>query len=143
MANGKQKVVGVVAAILIVVAVIAIVVQLRPERYTYNQTLIDTEAKTIFRQEFTAGEAVEFPIESPFSDGRNAYPVYQCNQDGTIFAYIPYTLGPEEEEAPPPPEMMMPKCPVCGSIDVIVPEIPEGQDSIKVDQDEIPVVRVE
>lgn len=137
MADGKQKVVGIVAAVLIIVAVIAIVAQLKPETYKYDRTLIDTEAKTVFQQEFTAGESVEFPVESPFSGGMNAYPVYQCNQDGTVFAYIPFTGDPEEG---PPPDMMEPKCPVCGGIDVTVPEIPEGQDSVEVDQDEIPVV---
>lgn len=128
----KQRVVQIVLIVVILIALGFIVNHLRPKshQYTYEQVLVDVTANKVFTQKFSLDKAPEFPVESPFSEGRNAYPVYKCMKDGTIFAFAEPKF---DEGAPPPnPDAIMPRCPVCGGFEVIVPELPEGQDSMDV-----------
>jgi len=95
---------------------------------TYTLKLVDVEANKVFLQEFSMDEFVSLPMQSPFSSGKNAYLVYKCSKDGTIFAF---EESRGDETGPPVPSA--PRCPVCGSSDYLVePELPEGQKSMDI-----------
>ncbi|MCD6219654.1 hypothetical protein J7K43_04645 [Candidatus Calescamantes bacterium] len=121
----KGKIIGLV--IIILIALGFIVKQVMPKKYTYETVLIDTEAKILYKTKIPAG--TKFPIKSPYSKKKTAYPAYRCRKCGAIFPYIPPPPPKEGEEIPP--EYGIPKCPSCGSLDVEVPRLPEGKDHIK------------
>jgi len=139
--GGGQKVKIVILTIIILACLGFIVKQLMPKKYTYSRVLIDVETGKVFKQNMVAGKPVEFPTMSPYSKKNTAYPAYKCNKCGTIFAFAEVTPkmpepGKEPTEPPPMPmgpEFNMPKCPKCGEMmEITVPEIPQGQDSIQV-----------
>jgi len=76
---------------------------------------------------------IEFPIVSPYSKKKTAYRAHKCGECGTVFAYNP-PPPPESPEEIPPPDYFMPKCPVCGSIDLGIPQIPEDQKFIQLEE---------
>ncbi len=126
----KQKLAQIGLIVVIVVALGFVVKQLKPKPYTYERILVDVQASKVFSQKMVVGQAFEFPADSPFSEGKNAYPVYKCMKDGTVFAFEEPSFSPD---APPAnPDAMMPKCPVCGSMEITMPELPEGQKSMDV-----------
>ncbi|HIE43632.1 MAG TPA: hypothetical protein EYP78_02405 [Candidatus Omnitrophica bacterium] len=140
--GGGQKAKVIILTIIILIAVGFIVKQLMPKKYVYTRILVDVEAKKIFKKSFVAGHRYEFPVESPYSKGKNAYPAYQCREDGTVFAFVPVIIE-TPEEVPIDPEATVPRCPTDGSTNVTIPEIPEGEEFITVDQESIEVVRPE
>ncbi|NOZ64093.1 MAG: hypothetical protein GXO71_04040 [Caldiserica bacterium] len=117
----------IVLAIVILLAVGFIVKQAIPKKYTYEAVLLDTEAKVLYKAKIPLG--VKFPIKSPYSGKKTAYPAYQCAKDGTIFPYVPPPPPKEGEEVSP--DYGIPKCPKDGSLDVDVPILPEGKTFIK------------
>ncbi len=117
----------VVLVLVILLAVGFIVKQAMPKKYTYEAVLLDTEAKVLYKTKLPAG--VKFPVKSPYSGKKTAYPAYRCTKDGTIFPYIPPPPPKEGEEIPP--EYGIPRCPKDGSLDVEVPRLPEGKTFIK------------
>ncbi len=126
----KQKLIQVGLIVVILIALGFVVKQLKPKPYTYERILVDTVANKVFSQTITVGQAMEMPAASPFSEGKNAYPAYKCLKDGTIFAFEEPAVS---QDAPPVnPDLMTPKCPVCGSTEVTIPELPEGQKSMDV-----------
>lgn len=126
----KQKLAQIGLIVVILVALGFVVKQLRPKPYTYERTLVDVQANKVFAQKVVVGQAMEIPADSPFSEGKNAYPVYKCTKDGTFFAFVEPAFSPD---APPPdPDTIMPKCPVCGGMEITIPELPEGQKSMDV-----------
>jgi hypothetical protein len=133
----KDKALPVILILIILVAIGFVVKQSKPKQYTYKVTLVDTQAGKIFKKEMVAGKVPEYPADSPYSEGKNSYPVYECMEDGTIFAFVPvYSEDPEAMD----PEASMPRCPVCGSFEITVPQIPEGQEAIDV-EGEIQIVK--
>ncbi|MCM8777612.1 MAG: hypothetical protein NC905_05060 [Candidatus Omnitrophica bacterium] len=124
----KQKAVQVVLIVVILLAIGIIVNNLKPRTYNYyERVLVDVQANKVFLHRLEYGKPVEFPVESPFSQGKNAYPAIQCKKDGTIFAI--------EERAESPDNPSLPtiiKCPVCGRADVDVPQLPEGKKSMDI-----------
>lgn len=137
----KEKVLPVILVLIILGAIGFIVKRAAPQKPTYTVVLVDTQAKKIFKKTLKAGTIVNYPVESPYSKSKTAYPVYKCMKCGEIFAFVPYVpKGPEDMNAMNP-DFMMPKCPKCGSIEVIVPEIPEGKTYIDIQQTEISVVK--
>ncbi|MCD6408111.1 hypothetical protein J7L87_03570 [bacterium] len=137
----KEKVLPVILILIILGAIGFIVKRAVPQKPTYTMVLVDVQAKKIFKKPVKVGTTINYPVESPYSKSKTAYPVYKCMKCGEIFAFVPYVpKGPEDPNAMNP-ELMMPKCPKCGAIEVVVPEIPEGKEYIDVQQPEIPIVK--
>ena len=124
---GGRKVQIIVLLLIIVGALGVIVKQLMPKQYTYETVLIDTEAKVLYKALLKPG--TKFPVKSPYSKKKTAYPAYQCMKCGAIFPFVPPPPPKPGQEIPP--DYGIPKCPQCGSLDVTVPEIPEGKKFIK------------
>lgn len=132
----KQKLVQIGLVVVILIALGFVVKQLKPKQYGgYERLLVDVTANKVFIMKVKAGEALEFPTTSPYSEGKNAYPVLKCMKDGTIFAYDepkPVLPGAGGEGMAPPEMGAIPVCPVCGGYEITVVELPEGQDSMDV-----------
>ncbi len=124
----KQRLVQIGLIVVILVALGFVFKQLKPKQYSYERLLVDVKANKVFIKKYIAGKDMGFPTESPFSEGKNSYPVMKCVKDGTIFAYN----EPMNPESAGPSRSDMPKCPVCGGFDVILPELPSGQTSMDV-----------
>ena len=123
----KGKIIGLI--IIILLAIGFIVKQSIPKKYTYETVLLDTQTKVLYKAKIPTG--VKFPIKSPYSGKKTAYPAYQC-KDGTIFPYVPPPPPKNpEEEAKLGPDYGLPKCPKDGSPDVTIPKLPEGKDHIQ------------
>lgn len=131
---GKNQKVGQIILILIILACIGFVIKtLMPKKQTYSRPLVDVQAGKVFKKQFVAGQPQQFPTTSPYSKGNNAYPVYKCEACGYIFAFEPATMSTSPEGPPPDPGMFAPeKCPKCGSMNLSIPMIPEGQTVIDV-----------
>ncbi len=123
----KGKIIGLVVVILIALGFI--VKQAMPKKYTYETVLLDTEKKILYKAKIPAG--TKFPVKSPYSGKKTAYPAYQCLEDGTIFPYVP--PPPPKEGEPVPPDFGIPRCPKDGSTNVTVPQIPEGKEYIQLE----------
>ena len=138
--DGAKKVKAVVSIVIILIAAFLIVKQLRPQRYTHMQTLVDVEAGKVYQQKMVSGKRVEFPVQSPYSKGKNAYPAYECRECGAIFAYVPPPppTSAEEMRTRGIPEVGY-RCPFDGSYNVTTPQIPEGEEFIPIEE-EIPIV---
>jgi len=136
----KEKLLPVILVIIILAALGFIVKQAIPKKPVYEIILVDVKAKKIFKQKMSIGQQMVYPIKSPYSGEKTAYPAYKCTKCGTIFAFVPYIPKSPEDEATMNPDLMMPKCPKCGAIEVTIPEIPEGKKEIDVNQSEIPIV---
>ena len=130
----------VILVIIILAALGFIFKQAAPKKPVYTAVLVDVKAKKIFKQKMIAGQQITYPVKSPYSREKTAYPVYKCTKCGTIFAYVPYTPKSPEDMAAMNPDLMMPKCPKCGAIEIAVPKVPEGKKEIDVNQAEIPIV---
>ena len=138
MKNRKLVQISLVVVILIALGFIAR--NLIPKQTTIEQItswdliLVDTEANKVFLKTVTAGEPLEYPMESPFSEGKNAYPVFQCVEDGTIFAFAGTQFNDAAGEVTDPQkDPRIPKCPVCNGLRVKSPELPKGQKSMDVE----------
>jgi len=139
MAN-KGKVVGLIVVILIAVGFMiqrAMKSNKGGTVETYTQILVDVKANKVFAKPVKIGaegplEKVEFPASSPYSEGQNAYPAYQCSKCQTIFAM--YAKPIAQGAAPNMTSGMasMPKCPSCGSAEFGMAKLPEGQTSMDV-----------
>lgn len=136
----KEKLGPVILVIIILAALGFIFKQAAPKKPSYTMVLVDVKAKKIFKQKLSVGSQLTYPVKSPYSGEKTAYPVYKCTKCGTIFAYVPYTPKGPDDMAAMNPDLMMPKCPKCGAIEVTMPEIPEGKKEIDVNQEEIPIV---
>ncbi len=136
----KEKLMPVILVIIILAALGFIVKQAIPKKPVYETILVDVKAKKMFKQELPAQGEITYPIKSPYSGEKTAYPVYKCTKCGEIFAYVPYIPKSPEDEAAINPDLVIPKCPKCGSIEITIPEIPEGKKEIDVNQSEIPIV---
>jgi len=137
----KEKLLPVVLVIIILAALGFIVKRAIPQKPEYEIVLVDVKAKKIFKQKMTVGEQITYPVNSPYSGEKTAYPAYKCEKCGEIFALIFYTpKGPEDEAAVSPDIMSPPTCPKCGAVEITIPNIPEGKKEIDVNQPEIPIV---
>ncbi|MBN1445766.1 MAG: hypothetical protein JW957_06640 [Candidatus Omnitrophica bacterium] len=125
----KQKLAQIGLIVVIIVALGFVVKQLKPKQYGgYERMMVDVVANKVFITKVKAGEVLEFPTTSPYSEGKNAYPVLKCMKDGTIFAYDePKPVPTGEGAADLPPVEAVPVCPVCGSNEIGLVEMPEGQ----------------
>ncbi len=104
--------------VIIVIALGFVVKQLKPRQSVgYERVLVDVKANKVFIATFKPGEALSFPAKSPYSEGNNAYPVFKCLKDGTIFAYDASLSG----------EDAIPVCPVCSGFEITTVEPPAGQ----------------
>ena len=130
-----QKVKMVILIVIILISLSFIVYRLIPKRYTYLATLVDVETGKVFRKKMKAGR-IEFPIDSPYSKKKTAYRAHKCSECGAVFAYNP-PPPPESPEEMPLLDYFMPKCPVCGSMDFGVPQIPEDQKFIQLEEEVI------
>ncbi len=130
----KQKLAQIGLIVVIVIALGFVVKQLKPKQYGgYERMLVDVKANKVFIVKVKAGEAMEFPTVSPYSEGKNAYPVLKCMKDGTIFAFEEPMYAPSGEGAADmPPVEAVPVCPVCGGYEITVVDMPEGQKSMDV-----------
>ena len=137
----KDKVVAVILILIILGAIGFIVKRTVPQTPTSTMILVDVQEKKIFKKPVKMGRTINFPVESPYSRSKTAYPVYKCMKCGEIFAFLPYEPKGPEDPIAMNPDLAIPKCPKCGSMEVIVPEIPEGKEYIDVQQPEIPIVK--
>jgi len=126
----NQKVKGVVLVAIILVAIGFIARNLtRPANkpvQVYEEVLVDVVANKVFLQELDITKVDAFPIASPYSEGKNAYPALQCENDGTICAHRLNISAPDTEVTDPGQVAGPPKCPVCGNILMSKPQLPEG-----------------
>ncbi len=136
----KQRLMQTGLIVVILIAVGLIARQLKPRQDTievvkdFELVLVDTQANKVFKKTVSAKEPLEYPMESPFSEGKNAYPVFQCVNDGTIFAFD-MPSAKDLENVPlqdPQKDPRVPKCPVCNGFMVKVPELPKGQKSMDI-----------
>jgi len=127
----KQKLLQAVLVVIIIIALGIVAKQIRPRASTspttYDRIMVDTKANKVFIQPTVVSASTEIPAGSPFSQGKNAYPAFQCVKDGTVFAYEEPAPSTDVNAAP-----MGPRCPVCGSSDVMPPQLPAGQKSMDV-----------
>lgn len=126
----KQKLAQVGLIVVILVALGLVAKSVKPKPYTYEKLLVDVQANKVFLQKVVVGQNLEIPTSSPFSEGKNAYPVYKCMKDNTIFAFEEPAFSPDAQSADS--AVMIPKCPVCGSMEIDIPDLPAGQQSIDV-----------
>ncbi|MBN1445543.1 MAG: hypothetical protein JW957_05505 [Candidatus Omnitrophica bacterium] len=114
----KPIVKQILLVLVILIALSLLAKQMKPKTYTVSdRVLVDIQANKLFIKKIDSANA-EYPVSSPFSEGKNAYPAYTCMKDGTIFAVKSEKPGEGS------------KCPVCGSTDEIVSAfLPEGQES--------------
>ena len=124
------KIIGLVMVILVVLGLIG--KQMRTNKQvvsTYEKVLVDVVANKVFVKEFKGSEVPAFPVESPFSQGKNAYPAVMCESCNIIYAL-------DAKPAPPgtqvDPEKYLPRCPKCGGPVLGEPKIPKSQKSMDV-----------
>jgi len=126
----NQKVKGIILVVVILVALGFVAKNLtRPADQAikvYEEVLVDVAANKVFLQELDITKVDAFPIESPYSEGKNAYPALQCESDGTICAHRVSRTAPDTEVTDPGQVAGPPKCPVCGNILMSKPQLPEG-----------------
>ena len=127
----KQKLLQAVLVAVIIIALGVVAKQIRSRASTsattYDRIMVDVHANKVFIQPTIVGAPTEIPTDSPFSQGKNAYPALKCMNDGTIFAYDEPASTISPNALP-----MGPRCPVCGSSDVRPPELPAGQKNMDV-----------
>jgi len=131
-----KKIIGIIIIIICVILVLKISVS---KKNTYIRTLVDVETKKIYQHKLKANKIPKFPVKSPYSGRNTSYPVYQCNVCKTVFAFIEVFPKTKEEEIKIPFEFTFPKCPKCGSVEIIIPVIPKEQKFIQLNE-EIPIV---
>jgi len=115
----KHKVKIILLVAVIIIALSFFLKRLKqPATYSVESTVfVDPQANKAFLLVMPAGESLKYPIQSPLTGG-DAYPAYRCTKDGTIFGVANSNVTP--------------KCPVCGSTEVVIPEIPSGKDNMDV-----------
>ena len=127
----KQKLLQAVLVVIIIIALGLVAKQIRSTASTspttYDKIMVDTQANKVFIQPTVVSALTEIPADSPFSEGKNAYPAFQCKKDGTVFAYVEPAPDNSPNAVP-----VGPRCPVCGSSDVMPPQLPAGQKSMDV-----------
>ncbi|MBN1445281.1 MAG: hypothetical protein JW957_04145 [Candidatus Omnitrophica bacterium] len=127
----KKKGMIVLLIVLIVAAMFLVRKQTRPVQYVRERVLVDTQENKLFIFKIPAGQIFEYPAESPFSEGKNAYPAYECMDCGAIFGVSETTLPADTDI----------KCPVCGSVMLSSAILPEGQESADVPGEPVKVVK--
>jgi len=132
MAN-KLKVVVLVVIILAALGLIMKQMKSNPQiSATYEKTLVDVSANKVFIANLKTAEKPVFPMESPFSTGKNAYPAIYCEKDKTVFALDSKPLPEGTDPMKVDPELMLPRCPICGAPVIDEPVLPQGQKSMDV-----------
>ena len=127
----KKKGMIVLLIVLIAAAMFLVRKETKPAQYFRERVMVDVQENKLFVFKIPAGQVVEYPAETPFSEGKNAYPAYECMDCGAIFGVSETTL-PENTDI---------KCPVCGSIMLSSAIIPEGQESVDVSGEPVKVVK--
>jgi len=127
------KIVGLIVVILIAVGFI-IKQMTADKRITteYEQVLVDVQANKLFTQKFKMAKPPVFPVESPFSTGKNTYPAIMCDRDKTIFAIESKPMPPDAEHGAIDAELWLPRCSICGGPVLEKPVITEGQESMDI-----------
>ena len=102
----QKKIVGIVAGVILVIAIIVIVLVLQPKKE--EVTLMSESTGEILKMKVPPG--VDFPLFNPKTGKKDLYPAmkYKCEK-GHIFYAI---MKPKEGEP------AIPKCPICGSTKV-------------------------
>ena len=127
MSNWKQNpIVGVVAVVVIIVAVAFTIKAMMPKKYYYTADFKCEKCEAVFAKKIYSGQP--FPIECATCGEAAAYSAVKCMDCGEVFVIKP--MMPEgipelKEGEEPTPEMMammedamMPKCPKCQSINI-------------------------
>ena len=128
----KKNVKVIVLVVVILVALGFIVKQMRTSSNvvsTYEKVLVDVVANKVFVKEFKGSEVPVFPVESPYSEGKNAYPAIRCENCNIIYAL---DSSPVTEGTQPDHELYLPRCPKCGGPVLGEPELPSGQKEVDV-----------
>lgn len=120
MKNRVKKVISLVLSVTVVVLALWFITKQfqkdeEPKILAKELILVDAQVNKIFVWTLPATQEFEFPIPSPFTQKDTAYPAYKCLKCGAIFG----TEGYISKE--------LPVCPVCGSREISIPEIPQGQ----------------
>jgi len=102
----QNKVVGVVAGIVLVIAVVIIVLALQPKKEEI--TLMSESTGEVLKMKVPFG--ADYPLLNPKTGKKDLYPAikYKCDK-GHIF----YVIMKAEKGKP-----AIPKCPKCGSMNV-------------------------
>jgi len=128
----KKSVKLAVLVVVILVALGFIVKQMRSNPNvvsTYEKVLVDVVANKVFVKEFKGSEVPVFPVESPYSEGKNAYPAIMCENCKIVYAL---DSKPVPQGTQPDPELYLPKCPKCGGPVLGEPALPSGQKEMDV-----------
>ena len=97
---------------------------------TYKATLIDIEAKMLYRGDIPLGTPP--PYKSPYSGKKTAYLAFYCPKCNVLFPLIPTSLPTKKEKSPAGIEQRgFGKCPICGSYDVKPYRLSKGSPPIK------------